>query len=64
VEFNTQRLPFVDDALLEYLERLHPDQAPEPSDDSRKIWMNRGAVGVIRHLRLLHQEQRKNMLGE
>lgn len=63
MESDHHKLPFVDDALVNYLERLYPDQAPDPSEDERKIWINRGAVGVVRHLKALRKEQRENMLG-
>lgn len=58
------KLPYIEDGLLDYLQRLYPDKAPEPSQSDREIWMNRGAVGVVRHLQMLHKEQRENMLGD
>lgn len=58
------KLPYVEKALLEYLERLYPDVAPEPTQSEREIWMNRGAVGVVRHLRLIYNELHENALGE
>jgi len=57
------KLPYIEDGLLDYLQRLYPDKAPEPNQTDREIWMSRGAVGVVRHLALLHKEQRENMLG-
>lgn len=61
VEFDHK--PQITDGLLQYLERVYPDKCPEPNETDREIWMNRGAVGVVRHLRMLHKEQRENMLG-
>lgn len=58
------KTPYIEEKLLEYLEQLYPDRSPEPDDTDREIWMNRGAVGVIRHLRRLFIEQNENMLGE
>lgn len=58
------KLPFIEDGLLDYLQRLYPDTCPEPSQTEREIWMSRGAAGVVRHLRMLHKEQRENMLGD
>lgn len=55
--------PYIEDGLLQYLERAFPDRAPDPDESDRKIWMNRGAVDVVRHLKRLHTEQRENMLG-
>lgn len=58
------RLPYIEEGLLQYLERLYPDKAPEPNQTDREIWMNRGAVGLVRHLIMLHKEQHENMLGD
>lgn len=58
------RKPTIDKGLLDYLQRLFPDLAPEPSQSEREIWINRGAVGVVRHLALLHKDQQANILGE
>lgn len=57
------KIPYVERTFLEYLERLYPDKAPEVHETDREIWLNRGAVGVVRHLRRLYQEQTENMLG-
>lgn len=61
VEF---KIPYISDELLDYLQRLYPDKSPEPDHSDRVIWMNRGAVGVVRHLAAVHKEQRENMLGD
>lgn len=63
VEAVESRLPYVEKSLLEYLSKLYPDKAPEPDDTDREIWMNRGAVGVVRHLNRLYIEQNENLLG-
>ena len=56
------KIPYIEEGLLDYLQRLYPDKSPEPDEDDRKVWMNRGAVGVVRHLRRIYEEQRE--LGE
>lgn len=56
--------PYIDDGLLEYLEGIIKDVAPELSQTDREIWFNRGRVEVLRHLRRLHATQRENLLGE
>lgn len=61
VEFKT---PYIEDGLLEYLQRVYPDKCPEPNETDREVWMKRGAVGVVRHLTRLHEEQRKDILGD
>lgn len=37
--------------LLEHLERVYPDRAPDPSDSERVVWMKAGAADLIRKLR-------------
>lgn len=54
--------PYIDDKLIEYLEQIYQDRSPEPNETEREIWMNRGAVGVVRHLHRLHTEQSENMM--
>lgn len=61
---NMEKVPFIDDRVLEYLNRIYPDKSPEPTDTDREIWINRGAIGVVRHLAWLHKQQRENLLGE
>ena len=58
------KLPYVEEGLLDYLQRLYPDKAPEPDETERQIWINRGAAGVVRHLKLVYDQQRENMLGD
>jgi hypothetical protein len=60
VEF---KIPHISDELIEYLGKLYPERSPEPEQSDRVIWINRGAVGVVRHLTAIHQQQRENMLG-
>lgn len=57
------KLPFITDEMLDYLQRLYPDRAPDPSMTDREVWINVGAVGVVRHLHRIYQEQRENMLS-
>lgn len=40
--------------LLEYLERLYPDRAPDPLDSERQIWMKAGQADLVRKLRATH----------
>lgn len=58
------KTPYIDEKLVEFLEEHYPDRCPEPDDTDREIWMNRGAVGVVRHLRRLFTEQNENLLGD
>lgn len=64
VEAVVSKIPYITDELLEYLQRLYPDRSPDLEHSDRQIWMNRGAVGVVRHIAAVHKEQRENMLGD
>lgn len=54
--------PIITPELIDYLERMFPDRCPEPMDPERNIWMAAGAVGVVRHLKRLLEEQEENIL--
>lgn len=58
------KLPIIEENLLDYLERVFPDKAPEPEMSDREVWMARGAIGVVRKLRAIYDEQNENILGD
>lgn len=58
-----EKIPAIDTALVEWLEQIYPDKCPDASLSDREIWIAAGAVGVIRKLRALHEEQWENKLG-
>ena len=41
----------IDESLLQYLEELYPDKAPDLSMEEKQIWFSAGQVAVVRHLR-------------
>lgn len=55
--------PLVTRQLLDYLQRLFPDKAPELTDTDREIWFHRGSADVVRHLEQLLFQQEENILG-
>lgn len=57
------KTPFITDDLLDYLQRVFPDKAPDLSATDRKVWYDAGAVSVVRHIARIYEEQRENMLG-
>lgn len=57
------KIPFIDERLVEWLEQMYPDRAPEPEWTERELWMARGAVGVVRNLRDRVEQQNENMIG-
>ena len=44
-------IPNIDKSLLQYLEELYPDKAPDLSMEEKQIWFSAGQVAVIRHLK-------------
>jgi hypothetical protein len=59
-----QKTPWIEESLLQYLEQAYPDRCPEPDETERKIWMNVGAVGVVKHLRRLFEDQFDKQFGD
>ena len=56
------KIPYIEPALLEYLDRYYPDKAPELSWSDREVWFRRGACDVVRTIKRLHEEQQDNIL--
>lgn len=54
--------PIVTSELLEYLLERYPDRVPNVDDSDRQIWKSVGAVGVVRHLQAIYEEQNQNIL--
>tara|TARA_R100000781_G_scaffold32951_1_gene23974 strand:+ start:759 stop:932 length:174 start_codon:yes stop_codon:yes gene_type:complete len=44
-------IPNISESLLQYLEELYPDKAPDLSMEEKQIWFSAGQVAVVRHLR-------------
>lgn len=57
------RMPWVDLALLEYLEGLYPDKMPTGYLEGYDLGKKVGHVEVVRMLRRLFDEQVKHALG-
>lgn len=49
--------PNVSKELIEYLEVVFQDRCPDKTDSERQIWMDVGAVSVVRHLKSLAEAQ-------
>lgn len=52
-----ENIPYIDDAILEYLDTLYPDRAPDLKMSDREVWMRAGAVDVVRTLKRIRTEQ-------
>lgn len=53
----SDKAPWVDAALVQYLDKLYPDCAPDPDGRLRDIWMALGRVQVVRKLKRMLVEQ-------
>lgn len=54
--------PIINQILIDYLETMYPDKAPELSQSDREVWFARGAVDVVRHLKRVMEDQQDNIL--
>ena len=59
----SDKFPFVEEGLLEYLKKVFPDRCPRLNQTDREIWVDVGAAKVIRHLSDIHTQQRENLFG-
>ena len=50
-------IPNIDKSLLQYLEELYPDKAPDLSMEEKQIWFSAGQVAVVRNLRYQYNLQ-------
>jgi hypothetical protein len=56
------REPPISPALIEYLEKIFPDRLPGPETPERMVWSLIGEQQVVRHLRVLMNEQNDNRM--
>lgn len=49
--------------LLQYLEKIYPDQLPSKKIEDRDLWIKVGQVEVVRFLRDLKEEGEEDVLG-
>tara|TARA_E500000178_G_scaffold303204_1_gene313237 strand:- start:1823 stop:2020 length:198 start_codon:yes stop_codon:yes gene_type:complete len=54
--------PVITQELLDYLREQYPDRVPSIDNSDRQVWSHVGAVGVVRHLESLFEEQNRNIL--
>jgi hypothetical protein len=44
-------IPYIEPAIIQYLEELYPDKSPDLSMEEKLIWFAAGQVSVVRHLK-------------
>ena len=55
--------PAISKELLDYLDSIFPDKAPEQHCTDRKVWIDVGSVQVCHHLRAIYIEQSETILS-
>jgi hypothetical protein len=55
---NESKLPPLDPALIEALDRMYPERCPDPSWNDREIWMRAGERRLVRRLQEELRRQR------
>lgn len=61
---NKVKPPVITQELINYLSSIYPDTVPKVSDSDRDIWVNVGAVSVVRHLESIKKRQEVNILNK
>jgi hypothetical protein len=59
----SERVPFIDPAVVVYFESLFRDRCPAESDSDRAIWMSVGSARVVRKMRQISDELSGNVLN-
>jgi hypothetical protein len=58
------KAPYIDPALVTWLERVFPNKCPKVTDTEREIWMAVGTQGVIANLRAVSAAQQEDSTTE
>jgi hypothetical protein len=61
-DLKRDKKPHITNELLNYLAYMYPDRCPDPTWAMERIMYQAGAASVVRHLKLLIQEQEDNIL--
>jgi len=56
--------PFIPPAVVEWLQKLFPLAMPSETDSDRSIWVAVGVQKVVRKVKLVSDEQQKNVLKQ
>ncbi len=44
-------IPYIETEIIQYLDGIYPDKAPDLSMEEKLIWFTAGQVSVVRHLK-------------
>lgn len=56
------KLPSLDPALVDALDRMYPERTPDPKWSNRAIWIKVGERNVVRRLQEELRRQSENLL--
>ena len=57
---NLRKVPLISDELLDYLDRLFPNQCAELDQDEKTIFYKSGQRSVVNHLKEKRKIQKEN----
>jgi hypothetical protein len=56
-------IPYIELEIIQYLDELYPDKAPDLSMEEKLIWFTAGQVSVVRHLKEQQKLQEETKYG-
>jgi len=56
-------IPYIEAEIIQYLDAIYPDKAPDLSMEEKLIWFTAGQVSVVRHLKEQHKLQEETKYG-
>jgi hypothetical protein len=59
---NEPSFPDIPLPLLERLERMYPDRAPDIAEADRQVWFGSGQAHLVRHLRFQFDKQNERSM--
>ena len=58
------QLPYTVEELINVLDKIYPEKAPELKDNEKTVWFKAGQRSVVNWLTDLKQRSENNLLGE
>jgi len=58
------QLPYTVEELINVLDKIYPEKAPELKDNEKTVWFKAGQRSVVNWLRDLKTRSENNLLGE
>jgi hypothetical protein len=58
-----EKTPYIAPEIVEWLQKLFPLASPNEADTDRQIWIAVGVQKVVKKIKLVSDEQQKNVLA-